>query len=58
MYKSQWVGGNWAPWLSGHSELEAAALHKAVWWDLRLSGLLTHLLVSPLLFFVSFLFCF
>jgi len=28
----------------GQSELEAAALLKAVWWDLRLTSLLTHLL--------------
>jgi len=29
--------------LGGHSELEAAALLKTVWWDLRLASLLTHL---------------
>jgi len=29
------------------SELRAAALHKAIWWDLRLASLLTHLLWSP-----------
>jgi len=28
----------------GQSELGAAALLKAVWWDLRLASLLTHLL--------------
>ena len=28
----------------GQSELEAAASRKAVWWDLRLASLLTHLL--------------
>jgi len=28
---------------SGHSEFGAAALLKAVWWDLRLASLLTHL---------------
>jgi len=27
----------------GHSELGAAASRKAVWWDLRLASLLTHL---------------
>jgi len=32
--------------LVGHSELVAAALLKAVWWDLRLASLLTHLLMS------------
>ena len=30
----------------GHSELGAAALLKAVWWDLHLASLLTHLLLS------------
>jgi len=30
-----------------NSELGAAALLKAVWWDLRLASLLTHLLWSP-----------
>ena len=34
---------NWPPW-HGHSELGAAALLNAVWWDLRLASLLTHLL--------------
>jgi len=29
----------------GQSELRAAALLKAVWWDLRLASLLTHLFV-------------
>jgi len=29
----------------GHSEFGAAALLKAVWWDLRLACLLTHLFV-------------
>ena len=29
----------------GQSELRAAALLKAVWWDLRLASLLTHLLL-------------
>jgi len=29
--------------LDGHSELRAAALLRAVWWDLRLASLLTHL---------------
>jgi len=33
---------NWPPW-HGHSELGAAALLKAVWRDLRLASLLTHL---------------
>jgi len=26
------------PWLDGHSELGAAALLKAIWWDLRLAS--------------------
>jgi len=30
----------------GQSELGAAALLKAVWWDLRLASLLTHLFLS------------
>jgi len=30
--------------LGGQSELGAAASTKAVWWDLRLASLLTHLL--------------
>jgi len=29
--------------VGGHSELGAAASTKAVWWDLRLASLLTHL---------------
>jgi len=28
--------------VGGHSELGAAALLKAVWWDMRLASLLTH----------------
>ena len=46
---------NWPPWQDdiitmnyvawrGHSEMQAAASRKAVWWDLRLASLLTHLL--------------
>jgi len=31
--------------VSGHWELGAAASRKAVWWDLRLASLLTHLFV-------------
>jgi len=31
--------------LAGQSELGAAASRKAVWWDLRLASLLTHLFV-------------
>jgi len=34
---------NWVLWLDGQSELGAAVLLKAVWWDLRLAGLLMHL---------------
>jgi len=35
---------NWAPWLGrAFGILLAAALLKAVWWDLRLASLLTHL---------------
>ena len=30
----------------GQSELGAVALTKAIWWDLRLASLLTHLLLS------------
>ena len=33
-----------------HSELGAAASRKAISWDLRLASLLTHLLVSSLVF--------
>jgi len=33
---------NWPPWYE-HSKLGAAALLKAVWWDLVLASLLTHL---------------
>jgi len=41
---TSWSGSrNWPPWY-GHSELGAAASRKAVWWDLRLASLLTHLL--------------
>jgi len=32
--------------LGGHSELGAAASTKAVWWDLRVASLLTHLFTS------------
>ena len=31
--------------VGGHWQLEAAASRKAVWWDLRLASLLTHLLI-------------
>jgi len=34
---------NYARRLAGHSELGAAALTKAIWQDLRLASLLTHL---------------
>jgi len=34
---------NFAARLAGQSELGAAASLKAVWWDLRLASLLTHL---------------
>jgi len=37
---------NWVPWLGGQSELGTAALLTAVWWDLRLASLLTHLFIS------------
>jgi len=33
---------NWPPW-HAHSEFGAAALLNAVWWDLRLASLMTHL---------------
>jgi len=33
--------------LGGQSELGAAASRKAVWWDLRLASLMTHLLWPP-----------
>jgi len=36
---------NLAAMLAGQSELGAAASRKAVWWDLRLASLLTHLFV-------------
>jgi len=32
--------------VGGHWKLQAAALLKAVWWDLRLASLLTHLFAS------------
>ena len=31
--------------VGGHKESGAAALLKAVWWDLRLASLLTHLIL-------------
>jgi len=34
------------------SELGAAALHKAVWWDLRHASLLTHLFASLFSFYL------
>jgi len=37
------LGKNFAARLGGQSELGAAASRKAVWWDLRLASLLTHL---------------
>ena len=51
---ARWSSRNWVPWLGGavgigcrdsvgQSELGAAALLKAVCWDLRLASLLTHL---------------
>jgi len=38
----------------GQSELGAAALLKAVWWDLRLASLLTHLSFRPFVEAVAF----
>jgi len=38
--------------LGGHSELGVAALLKAVWWDLRLASLLTHLYYKYLLYII------
>jgi len=35
-----------AAMVSGHSELGAPALHKAVWWGMHLASLLMHLFVS------------
>jgi len=35
--------------VGGHSELAAGASTKAVWWDLRLASLPTHLLPAALL---------
>jgi len=35
---------NFAAKVAGQSEFGATPLHKAVWWDLRLASLLTHLL--------------
>ena len=40
----------------GQSELGVAALPKAVWWDLRLASLLTHLFILLSLFGVQVLF--
>jgi len=40
----------------GLSELLAAALLKAVWWDLRLASLLTHLFMHCLCLFGDLLF--
>jgi len=39
-----------AAMLRGHSELEAAVSHKAVWWDLHLANLLTHLFLLVMKF--------
>jgi len=39
-----------AAMLGGHSELEVAASHKAVWWDLHLASLLTHLFLLVMKF--------
>jgi len=40
------------------SELGAAALTKAVWWDFRLASLLKHLFAFGLVFFSFFCFFF
>ena len=32
--------------VGGHSELAAEASTKAVWWDLRLASLMTHLFID------------
>ena len=39
---------NYAQGSAGRSELGAAASTKAVWWDLRLASLLTHLFMVAL----------
>jgi len=39
-----------AAWVSGHWELRAVALLKAVWWGMRLASLLTHLFLCVLVF--------
>jgi len=41
---------------AGHSELGVAASTKAVWWDLRLARLLTHLFLFSFALRISF-FC-
>jgi len=40
------VGSSYIEIAVGHSELSAAALLKAVWWDLHLASLLMHFIVS------------
>ena len=44
------------PWAAAQSEFGAAALLKAVWWDLRLASLLTHLFCFFFAFFVFVVF--
>jgi len=46
--EARWGSRNWVASLSGAVgiKLGAAASRKAVWWDLRLASLLTHLFVS------------
>jgi len=43
--EAQWGFGIGSCGSVGRSELGAAVLLKAVWWDLRLESLLTHLFV-------------
>jgi len=40
---------NWVTWLRGAVRIGAAVLLKAVWWDLRLACLLTHLIFLVLI---------
>jgi len=56
VFRDDWLWG--INKLAAQSELGAAALLKAVWWDLRLASLLTHLFVCLFLcLFVSFFLC-
>jgi len=47
--EARWGFGIWCRGWVRQSELRAAALLKAVWWDSRLASLLTHLLLFSFL---------